>query len=112
MNVSSYPKAVVCVANAGNEVSLQLWKIYKTVRDSDAYAEGLIRVVDEEGEDYLFPEENFVPIELPRKIKASFERAVRRQRVSAKTLRASRAVKRVGTVAVTRVAKRRSGSGA
>src|SRR3954465_857654 len=69
--------AVVCVANEGNEVSLQLWKIYKTIRDDDAQSEGFVRVVDESGEDYLFPEENFVPIELPRKVKTPFERAVR-----------------------------------
>src|SRR5438552_5971051 len=111
MNMNPYPKAVVCVANAGNEVSLQRWKIYKTVRDADAYAEGLIRVVDEEGEDYLYPEENFVPIELPREMKAPFERAVRRQRVSAKPPRASGSVKRVRTSTAARVTKRPSGSG-
>src|SRR5437016_9009409 len=109
MNMNPYPKAVVCVANAGNEVSLQRWKIYKTVRDAGAYAEGLIRVVDEEGEDYLYPEENFVPIELPREIKASFERAVRRQRMIAKTPSTSASVKRIRTLTAVRVAKRRSG---
>ena len=112
MNINPYPKAVVCVANVGNEVSLQLWKIYKTVRDSEAYSEGLIRVVDEEGEDYLFPEENFVPIELPRDIKASFERAVRRQRVSMKTSRVSASVKRARTASTARKSKGRSSSGA
>jgi len=71
---------VVCVANKGNEVSLQLWKIYKALPDPDAEVEGMLRVVDEEGEDYLFPEENFVPIELPAGMRTSFERAVRRQR--------------------------------
>jgi len=74
------PKAVVCVANEGNEISLQLWKIYKPLRDVDAESEGLIRVIDESGEDYLFPAENFIPIELPRGVKASFERAAREQR--------------------------------
>lgn len=59
------PRAVVCVGNEGNEVSLQLWKIYKALRD-DARSEGFLRVIDESGEDYLFPEENFVPIELRR----------------------------------------------
>ena len=112
MNMNPYPKAVVCVANAGNEVSLQRWKIYKTVRDADAYAEGLIRVVDEEGEGYLYPEENFVPIELPQEMKASFERAIRRQRVSSKTARTSASVKRARTLISGRGAKRRSGSGA
>jgi hypothetical protein len=57
---------VVCVQNEGNEVSLQLWKIYKPLQDSDANSEGFFRIIDESGEDYLFPQENFVPIELPR----------------------------------------------
>ena len=65
MNNIEYPNAVVCVDNAGNEVSLQLWKIYKPLRDDDARSEGFLRLLDESGEDYLFPEENFVPIELP-----------------------------------------------
>ena len=112
MNTNPYPNAVVCIANSGNEVSLQLWKIYKTIRDADAYSEGLIRIVDEEGEDYLFPEENFVAIELPRGMKASFERAVRRQRVSTKAPRTSGSVKRARISAATRTAKRRSRSGA
>lgn len=67
-----YPTAVVCVDNEGNEVSLQLWKIYKPLRDNDARSEGFLRVVDESGEDYLFPEENFVPIELPTEVRKPF----------------------------------------
>jgi hypothetical protein len=54
--------AVVCLENEGNEASLQLWKIYKLLRDDDAKAEGFLRVVDESEEDYLFPEENFAPV--------------------------------------------------
>lgn len=44
---------------------------------TDANSEGLIRVIDETGEDYLFPEEYFVPIDLPSQIQKSFERTVR-----------------------------------
>src|SRR5436309_1182835 len=80
MNDKPDSNAVVCVANEGNEVSLQLWKIYKTLRDADARAEGFLRVIDESGEDYLFPEENFVPIDLPAEAKKPFERAMREQR--------------------------------
>jgi hypothetical protein len=83
MNIVQYPAAVVCINNEGNEVSLQLWKIYKPLRDNDARTEGFLRVVDESGEDYLFPEEYFVPIELPNEVKKPFERAVREQRRSA-----------------------------
>jgi hypothetical protein len=57
---------VLCVANEGNEVSLQVWKIYKALRDEDAEAEGLIRVIDESGEDYLFPRRILFPSIFPR----------------------------------------------
>ena len=83
MNTAEDPTAVICVQNKGNEVSLQLWKIYKPLLDRDARSEGFLRVIDESGEDYLFPEENFVPIELPTEVKRPFERAVRAQRRSA-----------------------------
>ena len=96
MNIIEYPAAVVCVDNEGNEVSLQLWKIYKPLRDNDARSEGFLRVVDESGEDYLFPEDNFVPIELPDAVKKPFERAIRKQRRSATTPRVSGSVKRTG----------------
>jgi hypothetical protein len=95
MNNMNYPAAVVCVDNAGNEVSLQLWKIYKPLRDDDARFEGFFRVMDESGEDYLFPEENFVPIELPAEVKRPFERAIREQRRMATTSRTSGSVKRL-----------------
>jgi hypothetical protein len=89
MNDTANPQAVICVANEGNEVSLQLWRVYKTIRDDDARSEGLLRVVDESGEDYLFPEENFAAIELPKEIQKPFERAVRQQRRAASTPRTS-----------------------
>jgi hypothetical protein len=94
MNTVEYPTAVVCIHNEGNEVSLQLWKIYKPLRDHDAKSEGFLRVVDESGEDYLFPEENFVPIELPSEVKRPFERAIREQRREATAPRISGSVKR------------------
>ncbi|HKR65594.1 MAG TPA: hypothetical protein VJZ00_17825 [Thermoanaerobaculia bacterium] len=76
---NEYPEAVVCIENEGNEVSLQLWKIYKPLPDDNAISEGFLRVVDESGEDYLFPEDNFVPIDLPSKVKRLLDRAVREQ---------------------------------
>jgi len=97
MNSHDNPQAVVCLVNEGNEASLQLWKIYKVIRDDDAKSEGFLRVVDESGEDYLFPEENFAPIELPAKIKKPFERAIRQQRQSAVAPRVSSSVRRAST---------------
>jgi len=59
---------VVCVRNEGYEVSLALRKIYQTVPDSGAARHKLVRVIDESGEDYLYPQDFFLPIELPRAV--------------------------------------------
>ena len=96
MNTVDYPAAVICVSNEGNEASLQLWKVYKPLRDNDARSEGFFRVVDESGEDYLFPEENFAPIDLPADVRRTFERAVRDQRKLAVAPRVSSATRRAG----------------
>ena len=44
-------------------------KLYEVVPDSEAERDGMIRVIDESGEDYLFPSHRFVPVELPPKAK-------------------------------------------
>jgi hypothetical protein len=59
---------VVCVRNEGYEVSLELRKIYKAVPDTGAARHRLLRVIDESGEDYLYPQDFFLPIELPKAI--------------------------------------------
>jgi hypothetical protein len=107
MNSNSGSQAVLCVANEGNEVSLQLWKIYKTLRDDEGRAEGFVRVIDESGEDYLFPEENFVPIDLPREARRPFDRAVREQQRSAVTPRTPDSARRARGGASIRSSKRR-----
>ena len=56
---------VICVNNEGYEVSLEPRKLYVNVSDPDSEKLGLLRVIDESGEDYLFPQTNFVSIELP-----------------------------------------------
>lgn len=61
----------VCVRNDGYEASLELHKIYRVVPDLEAEGEGDVRVVDESGEDYLFPSEWFVPIEVPEAVQLS-----------------------------------------
>lgn len=69
------PKFVVCVDNAGYEVSLELHKIYRVLPDEQATADGDVRVVDESGEDYLFPATRFEPIEVPTNIRKAILRA-------------------------------------
>jgi len=58
------PKYVVCVRNDGMEASLETRKIYEVVPDPDLKESGMLRVVDESGEDYVFPADWFVPITL------------------------------------------------
>lgn len=55
----------VCVDNDDYEASLELCKLYRLLPDRRGEEVGLIRVVDESGEDYLYPREMFVPVELP-----------------------------------------------
>jgi hypothetical protein len=55
----------ICVKNDGYEASLEIRKVYDLLEDRGAEGHGLVRVVDESGEDYLYPKEFFIPIELP-----------------------------------------------
>lgn len=57
---------VVCVQNRDYPASLELRKIYRLLPDPQAAKRGLLRVVDESGEDYLYPQTCFVPIRLPQ----------------------------------------------
>ena len=56
----------VCVENASNPESLQVRKLYQVLADADAAKHGYLRVVDESGESYLYPEGYFVPVTLAR----------------------------------------------
>jgi hypothetical protein len=60
---------VVCVDNDGYPASLEKRKICVALRDADAEKHGLIRIVDESGEDYLYPKNFFRAIALPQSIK-------------------------------------------
>ena len=68
-------KFAVCICNEDYEASLELHKIYRVLPDEDAAAEGDFRVVDESGEDYLYPADWFVFIDLPRALERSLLRA-------------------------------------
>lgn len=65
----------VCVNNADYPAALELHKIYRVLADADAEVDGDIRVVDESGEDYLYPAEWFVTIELPQAVETSLLQA-------------------------------------
>jgi hypothetical protein len=68
------PRFVVCVQNAGYPASLELHKLYRVLSDADAARDGDLRVVDESGEDYLYPASWFVALDLPQRVKTSLLR--------------------------------------
>ena len=66
---------VICIGNTGYEVSLERRKIYETRRDTQAEQLGRLRVVDESGEDYLYPVDLFAAIELPQALRRAVLKA-------------------------------------
>jgi hypothetical protein len=57
---------VLCVRNNGYPASLKMRTLYETLRDAEGEQHGLMRVIDESGEDYLYPRDFFIPITLPK----------------------------------------------
>ena len=68
-------KLVICIDNSNYPASLEIRKIYEVVPDSDAAHSGQIRVIDESGEDYLYPEACFVDANLSKEIQAAVVKA-------------------------------------
>ncbi len=66
MTAKTSPQFVVCLKNGGYEASLEPRKIYQVLPDKEAENHNMIRVIDESGEDYLFPSGLFSPISLPQ----------------------------------------------
>ncbi len=60
------PQFVLCVRNQDYPASLEVRKVYRVLSDQVATRHRQLRVIDESGEDYLYPEEYFVPIKLPQ----------------------------------------------
>ena len=65
------PHFAVCVKNTGYPSSLELHKIYRVIPDEDAAEDGDIRVVDESGEDYLYPAKWFAELKVPQEVQES-----------------------------------------
>ena len=65
-------KFVVCINNKDYAASLEVRKIYQVLPDSDSNRHQMIRIIDESGEDYLYPNSYFMPIELS----ASLQQAI------------------------------------
>ncbi|MGC8492644.1 MAG: hypothetical protein ACP5SH_12995 [Syntrophobacteraceae bacterium] len=56
----------ICIRNDGYPVSLEVWKVYRVIPDPRADEHSFVRVIDESGEDYLYPKGYFVGIQLPK----------------------------------------------
>lgn len=59
---------VVCIHNKGYKASLETRKLYPVLEDIKAAGNPLIRIIDESGEDYLYPADFFMPISLPKMV--------------------------------------------
>ena len=69
------PEFVICIRNDDYPASLELRKVYQVIPDSEAYSHKMLRVIDESGEDYLYPQDFFAAVELPRAAEAMFSEA-------------------------------------
>lgn len=66
------PQYLFCVNNEAYPTSLELRKVYQALPDPVAAARGFVRVIDESGEDYLYPSHYFVAVELPQAAASAF----------------------------------------
>ncbi len=66
---------VLCVQNRSYRASLEIRKVYRALADSDGERHGLVRVIDDSGEDYLYPRRYFVDIEVPKPARKCFSLA-------------------------------------
>lgn len=73
--MKSETQFAVCISNKGYAASLEVRKIYRLIPDRAGAKHGLVRIIDEMGEDYLFPEEYFVPLRLPQAAERAMLRA-------------------------------------
>ncbi len=72
--ISGYPDTksatqyVICLGNKGYAASLELRKLYQVLPDKAGSKHNQVRVIDESGEDYLYPQDYFVPVRLPQTV--------------------------------------------
>ena len=66
---------VICIKNDEYPVSLEVRKLYQIISDSDAESNQQLRVIDESGDDYLYPKEYFISVNLPNATKQTIVEA-------------------------------------
>lgn len=69
------PRFAVCINHSEYPASLELHKIYRVLPDEEAAQDGDVRIIDESEEDYLYPAEWFVVIDVPYDVEASLLQA-------------------------------------
>lgn len=67
MPATEHAHFVICIRNEGCE-DLELRKLYQVLPDSPAESSGFLRIIDESGEDYLYPQDHFLILNLPSAI--------------------------------------------
>ena len=67
------PRFLLCVKNEAYPASLDVLKVYRALPDPVAEAKNYVRIIDESGEDYLYPNSYFVRVELPRALQQALE---------------------------------------
>ena len=75
MRNSKLHQLVICVENEDYPASLEKRKIYEAIPDPDAAMINQLRVIDESGEDYLYPEEYFISVRLPKNVEEAVIKA-------------------------------------
>ncbi len=69
----------VCVDNTGYPASLERHKVYRVISDLEAERDGDLRVIDESGEDYLYPANYFLLVDFPRETAKILEKSIARR---------------------------------
>lgn len=69
------PHFLLCIDDGGSPESLEKRKFYPVVNDASADSEGMVRVIDESGEDYLYPRTYFADVALPQQVERALEAA-------------------------------------
>jgi hypothetical protein len=66
------PHLLICVSNDGAD-DLQVLRVYRHLPDETAESRGFFRVIDDSGEDYLYPQASFLPLPLPPALERQLE---------------------------------------
>jgi hypothetical protein len=72
------PRFAICVENSQYPAALELHKVYRVIPDDDAERDGDLRVIDESGEDYLYPANYFVLVDSPGDVVVALDKSFAR----------------------------------